>query len=145
MPISARRRREKNDSASEARVDPDGAKRNPGAPISQAFGCLPDCASLHPGYEAAAIPVRVGPGSAKRYCAPHRVRDTKSHVVRVMLGGISLRESVPATRASTGHRDMVPPWIDAEPAVSHLETCLHQLAREFSFRFQRSIRPAIFQ
>jgi hypothetical protein len=32
---------------------------------------------------------------------------------------------------STGRRDMVPPWIDAEPAVLHLETCLHQLARRW--------------
>src|SRR5882757_896923 len=56
--------------------------------ISRAFGCIPDCASLHPGYEAAAVPAWVGPGSAKRYCAPQRVRDTKSDVVRVMLGGM---------------------------------------------------------
>jgi hypothetical protein len=98
--------------------------------ISRAFGCIPDCASLHPGYEAAAVPAWVGPGSAKRYCAPQRVRDTKSHVVRVMLGGISRDESVLATRASTGHRDMVPPWIDAEPAVLHLETCRDEIRSE---------------
>jgi hypothetical protein len=31
------------------------------------------------------VAVRMGPGSAKRYCAPHRVRDTKSHVARSYL------------------------------------------------------------
>src|SRR6266851_3681803 len=133
-----------SDTNAASKCSPDGAKRNPGAHLASVWS-IPDCAELHPGYEAAAVPVWVGPGSAKRCCAPRRVRDTKSQVVRAMLDGISLGELLLATRASTGHRDMVPPWIDAEPAVLHLETCLHQLAREFSFRFQRSIRPAIFQ
>ena len=81
--------------------------------------CAARSGALLSGVHPAAVPAWVGPGSAKRYCAPHRVRDTKSHVVRVMLGGISRDESVLATGASTGHGDMVPPWIDAEPAVLH--------------------------
>ena len=56
-----------------------------------------------------------------------------------------LMESILATRASTGHRDMIPPWIDAEPAVLQFETCLHQFARNISQGLQRSISPTVFQ
>src|SRR5665213_62049 len=47
-----RRLRGQDDWLSWRKRSPDGAKRNPG-PISRYDLLIPDCASLHPGYEAA--------------------------------------------------------------------------------------------